>query len=271
MAVATPPPAPAADRSWFGRRAEAGDLRLVFDPVDADREAAARCESDVFGERYGESRQLLDAFFAPHEAATTWLALVDAGGTAVASARLVLPSADPLNFDVCLSGAPWGMDPATAFAACGIDRGTTWDVASISVRRRSRGSGALWTAALCHGLFQVARENDVSATVAVLNEPARDLLDASGIVYATVPGASTRPFLGSPASTPVYAEMAALVSNQRRHFPEAHRLITLGSGLEGIQVPPAEGFRLRPRRSVDLRGSSSVSLRPRSLSGSWAG
>ena len=241
MPAATPDVAVPAGRSWIGRRAEAGDLRLVFDPVDADREAAARCEADVFGERYGESRALLDAFFAPHEAATTWLALVDPDGIAVASARLVLPSATPLNWDVCVSGAPWAMDPATAFAACGIDRSTTWDVASISVRRRSRGTGALWTAALCHGLFQVARENEVSATVAILNEPARYLLDSSGIIYATVPGASTRPFLGSPASTPVYADMEALVANQRRHFPEAHRLITMGMGLEGIQVPSVEG------------------------------
>ncbi len=240
-------------RTWPTARPADAVLRLVFDPVGPDRDAAVDCEADVFFDRYGESREMLTEFFQPHEAATTWLAVVDAEGTAVASARLVLPSAAPLNWDLCVSGAPWHLDPSEALAACGVDRSSTWDVATISVRRRSRGEGALWTAALCHGLFEVSRENEVSATVAVLNEPARQRLDSMGIIYSTVPGAATHPFLGSPASTPVFADMAALVANQRRHFPEAHRLVTLGKGLDGVHVPPAAELRLRPRAAVDLR------------------
>lgn len=251
---------------WLHRQPPQDELRLVFDPTGSDREAAADCEADVFFERYGETREHLDAFFGPHERATAWLALLDGTGTAVASARLVVPSSAPLNWDVCVAGAPWHLDPVTALEGCGVPRLATWDVASISVRRRSRASGALWTAALCHGLFQVARENEVAATVAVLNEPARHLLDSTGIVYSTVPGASTHPFLGSPASTPVFADMEAMVANQRRHHPEAYRLITLGRGLDGIRVPPPEAFALRTRTAVDLRGEVAAGL-PRQLSG----
>lgn len=258
------PEAPA--RSWLRHQVEQGELRLVFDPVGRDREAAAGCEADVFFERYGESRELLDAFFRPHDRATAWLALIDTDGSAVASARLVVPSDVPLNWDVCVAGDPWHMDPVGALEACGLDRSSTWDVASISVRRRSRGSGALWTAALCHGLFRVAQENEVSGTVAVLNEPARHLLDSTGIVYSTVPGATTLPFLGSPASTPVFADMQAMVANQRRLFPEAHRLITLGKGLDGIRVPAAADFRLRPRPAIDLRDAAGVYVHADQLS-----
>jgi hypothetical protein len=230
-----------------------GYVRLVFDPQGAERQAAAHCEAAVFLDRFGDGPELLEECFGPHEQDTTWLALLDDSGVAVASARLVVPSAAPTKFEVYLSEEPWFLDPAASMAAVGLDRATTWDVASISVRRRSHGEGALWTAALCHGLFQVARANGVSATVAVLDEGARQLLALNGIVYTTVPGTWTADFCGSPASTPVYADMAAMVAEQRRAFPEAYRLITMGLGLDGVQLPGLAGFRLPPRE-LDLRG-----------------
>jgi len=229
-----------------------GRLRLVFDPRGADRKAAVECEADVFLDRFGDGAELLEECFGPHEADTTWLALIDDAGVAVASARLVVPGAAPTKYEVYLAEEPWFADPARLMGDARLNRATTWDVASISVRRRSHAQGALWTAALCHGLFQVAKVNEVTATVAVLDEGARQLLARHGIVYSTLPGTWTAEFCGSPASTPVYADMRAMVAHQRRAFPEAHRLVTMGLGLDGIDVPDLDGFRLHGRE-VDLR------------------
>ena len=60
-----------------------------------------------------------------------------------------------------------------------------------------------------------------------------------------LPGTHAAPYLGSPASTPVYGHFAEMADLQRRTNPEAHRLIDLGVGLDGISVPAAETFRLR--------------------------
>lgn len=226
-------------------------LRLVFDPVGADRRAAEDCEADVFADRFGETKEHLDRSFVGYEDATVFLALIDGQGVAVASARLIVASGAGLKTAEYMAGAPWGMDPARSMSVAGLDPSSTWDVATLSVRRRSRESGALWTAGLCHGLFQVARANSVSATVALMDEVARERLSSVGIVYDTLPGGFAAPFDGSPASTPVYAGMQTMIDNQRRDFPDAYRLITLGVGLDGIELPSFSGFRLS--RSVDLR------------------
>jgi hypothetical protein len=89
--------------------------------------------------------------------------------------------------------------------------------------------------------------------IAVLDERVRRLLASVGILTRALPGTSTATYLGSPSSTPVYAHYAPMLDNQRREFPDAYRLVTLGIGLDGISVPAAESFRLRSRkRSLDL-------------------
>lgn len=226
-------------------------LRLVFDPRGSDLEAAVACETDVFQDRFGETREHLDASFVGYEDASVFLALVDASGTAVASARLLVPGPAGTKTAEYMSAEPWGMDAQASMAGAGLDPATTWDVATLSVRRRSHATGALWTAALCHGLFQVARANGVSATVALMDEVARQRLAMMGIVYTTLPGASSQAFDGSPATTPVYADMQTMIDNQRRQLPDAYRLVGLGHGLDDIDLPPLAGFVLR--RSVDLR------------------
>ena len=69
----------------------------------------------------------------------------------------------------------------------------------------------------------------------------RRLFVSMGIVLETLPGTASGPYLGSLRSTPIYAHFAALLDNQRRHSPEAHRLVTLGAGLD-LETPT-------PRRS----------------------
>jgi hypothetical protein len=50
----------------------------------------------------------------------------------------------------------------------------------------------------------------------------------------------------------VYAHFAPMLDNQRREFPDAYRLVTLGVGLDGILVPEPEAFVRRRAQLIDL-------------------
>ncbi|WP_336921795.1 hypothetical protein [Aquipuribacter sp. SD81] len=219
-------------------------MRLVFAPSGAELEAALECEGDVFEQRFGESREHLRGSLAAHEDTSVFLAVLASDGTAVAASRLVTPGSRRHKTLDYLAEAPWGLDADECADLAGVRLESTYDVATLCVRPRSEGEGALWTAALCHGMFQIAKANGVSHTVALLDEGARARLAAVGIIYTAFPGASPQPFDGSPATTPVYASMTEMVERQRRDFPEAYALIGKGLGLSGVHVPSLEHFRV---------------------------
>jgi hypothetical protein len=100
-------------------------------------------------------------------------------------------------------------------------------------------------AALYHGLIKASAVNDVRGFVSLIDERVRRLLSMFGLVVHPIPGTTTAAYGGSQATTPVWADAAAFVGDQRRNNPEAYRLITLGVGLDGVRVPGPEAFRLR--------------------------
>ena len=75
-----------------------------------------------------------------------------------------------------------------------------------------------------------------------------------GLKMIPLPGASTQPYYGSPASTPVHAAVGPVLDRMRREMPEQHRLLTLGVGVTDLLVDEAD-LVLRPRRWLDLRMS----------------
>jgi hypothetical protein len=93
----------------------------------------------------------------------------------------------------------------------------------------------------------VGRANGISGLVAILDERVRRLLDSTGLVMHTLPGTRTAHYLGSDASTPIFAQATSLLDNQRRNAPEAFALLTGGQGLGGVAVPPLEEFRVGAR------------------------
>lgn len=226
-------------------------VRLVVDPRGDALEAARACEADVFDARFGDGRAVLDEWFASHEHASVFVALMDDGGRAVAAGRCILPGPSGLKLDQSLE-EDWQVDPGATTAAVGLDPATTWEVASISVRPRPDGVGQVWTAALLHGLLELTRVGGATAVVAVLDEVARALLGRAGVTFQAFPGCSPRPYCGSPASTPVYTVLDAMRSHQRRTAPEFYRLVTQGAGLHGVELPDPAQFVLRPR-VLDLR------------------
>ena len=225
---------------------------LHFD-VTGDLLAAARdCEAEVFLEHYGNTREQLVGEYGSYEDASVFLAIADDAGDVLAAVRLLAPGgAAGLKTLADVGGAPWHVDGVRAAGAAGVLLGSTWEVATLGVRRSAGREAARLSLALYHGLIQVQRANGMTSFVAVLDERVRRLLTSVGLLTRPLPGTSTGPYLGSAASTPVYAHCAPVLDNQRREFPDAHRLVTLGVGLGEVAVPALADFRLE--RAIGVR------------------
>ncbi len=237
-------------------------LRMAFDVEGPLRESALDCEAEVFRAVYGNTRAQLDEEYGPYDADSVFL-VVAAGDDVVGTVRLLPPGgAAGLKTLVELDREPWGVDGYRSAAAAGLDLATTWEVATLGVRRDAGAMGQRLAVALYHGLITVCRVNGMSAYVAVLDERVRRMLGSVGLTSRALPGTTTAPYLGSGASTPVYTRCVPTLDAQRTRFPDAHRLVTLGIGLDGVDVPPLEEFRLRGARwsTAELEALSPAGL-----------
>ncbi len=222
------------------------DLRMHFDVTGALLDSARECEAEVFLRWYGNTRAQLEDEYGPYEDRSVFLVLADRHDDVTAAMRLIAPGgAAGLKALNDVGRAPWRADGSRSAAAAGIDPESTWEVATVGVRRRTGSYELRQSLALYHGLGQIQRANRMSSFVAVLDERVRRLLGSVGLVTHRLPGTSTAPYLGSESSTPVYAHCSALLDHQRTHFPDAYRLVTLGIGLDGVTVPGLDAFRLR--------------------------
>ena len=165
------------------------------------------------------------------------MALADEDDEVVGAVRFLVPGRAGLKTLDDVGPATWGVDALRAGAAAGIDPATTWDCATMGLRPSVTESRVRLSLALYHGLLLALRVNKVHTVVAILDERVRRLLSSVGLILHPIPGTAAAPYLGSSASTPVYAHLAAGLDDQRRIAPDAHRLVTLGVGLDGISVP----------------------------------
>ncbi len=145
---------------------------------------------------------------------------------------------------------PWRIDGVRAARAVGIDPALAWDVATIGVGPKLRGSGLLAAIAMYHGIVAATRANRLRWVVMLMDERARRLLTSLTCETFVLPGTWPGDYLGSPACTPLWADVNTMMDVQRVRNPEAYRLVGLGLGLDGISVPGPEGFVMRERPSV---------------------
>jgi hypothetical protein len=231
-------------------------LELVFDPDGDTLEAARACEAEVFLRAYGNTVEDLDLEYGPYEDTSVFMALTANDGGVVAACRLITPGEAGLKTINDTGRAPWGVDGTRSARAARIDLSRTWDVATIGVRADAGHSRIFAAAALYHGIAVAAQVNRIQTVVMIMDERARRLLTALGVVTQPLPGTHTAPYLGSPASTPLYGNLVQMTDLQRRVNPEAHRLIGQGIGLDGVSVPEPAAFRLRARpRAVLTSGA----------------
>lgn len=240
--------------------------RLHFDPQDDLLAAGRDCEAEVFLTWFGNTREQLADEYGPYDDASVFIVLADEAGDALGACRLIVPGGRGLKTLDDLAREPWSVDPQRSARAAGLDPGRTWDIATLGVRPGLKARGLLAAAALYHGLILASQVNPFDSVVSVMDDSVRELLVGIGMITHVLPGARSATYLGSPSSTPVYGHNAAMLDGQRRLAPDAYRLIAQGIGLDGVQVPPLDAFRLRrrigaaavPPAVVDLREPARV-------------
>jgi hypothetical protein len=231
----------------------ASPLFMHFDARGALRDSALECEAEVFSRWFGNTREELDEEYGPYERDSVFLVIADADDEVVAAVRLIAPGPSGFKTLADVGRDPWNVDGLRSAAAVGMDLTTTWEVGTLGVRTTHAASGTRLSLALYHGLMTIARVNQMSSFVAILDERVRRLLSSVGIITRPLPGTGTAQYLGSPSSTPVYAHFTPMLAVQRREFPDAYRLVTLGVGLDGIVVPEPSAFvRRREEAVIDL-------------------
>lgn len=222
---------------------------LVCSPTGQLLQSALDCESEIFLRTFGNTKEQWAEEYGDYEDASHFLALADDAGEAVGVCRVITPSPAGLKTVNDVARPPWQVDGPRALRASGADPARTWDVATIAVRPDSRVT-PLASAALYHGLVLLTRANDVRWIVMMLDERARRLLAIAGFVARPIPGTTPAPYLGSAMSTPLVGDVAAMIDGQRRTNPDAYRLITLGVGMTGIEIPPLDAFVISSARAV---------------------
>jgi hypothetical protein len=229
--------------------------RLVFQPDFDLRAAAFAHEAATFERTYGVPYDFHVNEFAPYEEQSAFLVVVDDAAEVRATMRLVTPGPAGLKTLVEAARDPWSIDSYNAAEVVGVDPARTWDVATLAVGRGLGRDRLRVTAALYHGLVIAARRNGVASLLMTVDERVRTILSHHfGLMTSPLPGATLQPFEGSPASMPVYGHCDQMLQIQRRRYPEAYRLITLGNGLEGIAIPPEAEFDLLERAVAQLTG-----------------
>ena len=227
------------------------DFTLHFDAEGAVLEAARDCEASVFLEHYGNTAEQWAEEYGPYDPSSAFIAITDGYGDAVAAMRLILPGPLGLKSLVDVARPPWNVDGARAARAAGMTINRTWDVATLAIRTGVRARG-LFSAALYHALFRGTRANGVRWIVMILDLRVRRLLSGAHIDTQVLPGTRTAPYLGSAQSVPLWGEMARMADRQREINPDAHRLINLGIGLDGITLPdPAQFVLAKDRPAAD--------------------
>jgi len=229
------------------------DAWLSFDVQGDLLESARECEAEVFLRWYGNTRSELEDEYGPYEDSSVYMAVSDDSGEVVATMRLLVPGGSAgLKTLHDIGRAPWGVDGSRAGNLAGLDLGSTIEIATISSRRKSTAHGLRHSFALYRGLVLASRANQFTSLVAILDDRVRRLLDTVGLVTLPLPGTGPAPYLGSEASTPVFAHGPAILDNQRRASPEAFALVSQGIGLDGISVPQEDEFRLRCGAAAEL-------------------
>jgi hypothetical protein len=218
-------------------------LRLLVAHAPAERDAARRVEAKVFLQAFGNTPEVMEQEYGPFEERSRFVTVIDdVSGSALGTARLILPDdAGGLKTLSDVAGAPWHLPVADTLRAAGLSGGLVWDVASLAVdpRYRSGTSGAEVSLALCHGIWQHARSCGVDGLVTILDDRVLRLVQVMGLPWYPMAGATSRYYLGSPASTPCDFAVASAEESVRTRRPDLVPALVHGT-FRSIALDPAD-------------------------------
>ncbi len=239
-------------------------LRLLVAHSPEERDAARQVEADVFLQAFGNTPELMEQEYGAYEARSRFVAVIDdRSGAALGTARLITAGASPVKTLADVAGEPWHLSVADSLETAGLAPPTVWDVASLAVdpRYRAGSAGAEVSLALCHGIWRYARDCGVPGLVTILDDRVRRLVRAMGLPWYPMAGATSRSYLGSPASTPCVFVLAT-ADEVCAARPDLVPALAHGA-FRSIAVDPAD---LLPTRGTVVQQTAPTDRPERSLS-----
>jgi hypothetical protein len=228
----------------------------LFRSGDPASELARHLERVVFMETFGNTPELLSKEYAPYDEASIFLCVIDhLRRVPAGTMRIVRPSI--IGFKTLDDAGPvWGEPVATMAARTGIeiDLARTWDIATLAVAAEYRGKATMGLVSM--GLYQAlamaTRRCGIAWLLAILDVPVfRMIRWRLRMPMAGFTGVGARPYLGSPASLPVWCNVGDTERRLAVSDPDLHALYFDGVGME-----PA----LRP---LDLRSTAGLAVKAR--------
>ena len=237
--------------------------QYVFRPDQPEAELARSVERIVFGEWFGNSRELLDAEYRPYEDTTVFLSILDHRRRLPAGmARMTLPS--PRGFKTLNDiEAVWGRSLPDVLAETGLDwdLGRVWDVLTIAVMNEYRGKATegLLTLSILQFGSQGLLHTGGRYSVTVLDLIVLDLVQGMiGHPYQRFPGIEPISYLDSPASIPVFADFEEWMPRLAATDPKLHDLLFVEPGIDGVLRGPSWSPVLRLADAGESRPASSA-------------
>ncbi len=194
-------------------------------------------------EFFGNTPEMLAAEYAPFEASSVFLCVIDQRRLVPAGvSRSIIPSAAGFK---SLHDIPrvWGADADDLIArsASGLDPGKCRDIATLATASDYRGSGTegLVSLALYQAIIMSSLATHAPWLVAVMDLAVIDLLsERIGSPFSKYPDVQPERYLDSPASLPVYVDLPAYGDRLAKADANMHSILFEGSGLEAAVRTP---------------------------------
>jgi hypothetical protein len=214
----------------------------LFRATDAASELARHVERVVFMETFGNTPELLAKEYAPYEEASIFLCVIDhLRRLPAGTMRIVVPSEAGFK---TLDDTPavWGESVGTMAARTGIelDLARTWDIATLAVAPEYRGKATMGLVSM--GLYQAlamaSTRCGIEWLLAILDVPVfRMIRWKLRMPMAGFTGVTAQPYLGSPASMPVWCNVGDTERRIASSDPDLHALYFEGVGMEPALRP----------------------------------
>lgn len=210
---------------------------------DATAEVGRAVEREVFLEFFGNTPAMLADEYDRYENSSVFLVVIDHDRLMPAGAmRVIQPSPVGLKSLEDLHAWNTTFEDARARSDATVDPAKAWDVATLAVAAEYRGAATngLISLALYQGLNVLATSDpDVQWYVTILDLVVLDLIQTRlGHPFERYRGLEPITYLDSPASLPVFCDIADWETRLHTVDPSMHEILFGGSGLEQAVSTP---------------------------------
>lgn len=226
-------------------------------PDDPRAEDGRQIERDVFLEKFENTPEMLAKEYGPYEESSTFVTIRElATGKGTGVIRLIGNSGAGLKSLNDLQTGPWQKSTDEALGgtslASEIDR--TLDIATYAVIHDFRGKnnpeGAFTRLALFRAVVLYMEQIGAVGLIGITDdEVVRSTQKEVGDPFHNYPGVCSAPYLGSPGSTPIWADMREYIPRLREADPAKYESYFNGVGYGFLRAAGSPPFQ---RATTDI-------------------